>query len=128
SAAYAQRTGLMIGYDITFSQLFVGAGAQHNVFLAEGYTLGFQGGVSLNRISQTLDVPSGIGLHTAANLALTRPGAFVGLVLERNFGVKPISVYLQPLYNYAPSSAFGGNQGGGFMTVGLRYYFGERTL
>ncbi len=59
---------------------------------------------------------------------LTQLGFFVGLVLEKNFGARPISAFLQPLYNYSPVSLsrLGVNQSGGFLTMGLRYYFGER--
>jgi hypothetical protein len=112
----------------TFRQWIFDAGLQYNLFLTEMFTIGFNGGLAYSTLSE--EQRSADGSFSSSTSGIGSFGFFAGAALEKNFRGVPLSIVLEPQYNYSRRDLVGiiGDYGGLNISLGIRFYFSDRRL
>ena len=111
----------------TFTQWIINGGLQYDFLLSKVYSLGVDGGVTYTNFSEKVESANGLGSSNESGRGIL--GFYGGVSGERSFEESPFAIFVDAQYNNARldvASAIG-NYGGINLSVGVRYYFGQRS-
>ena len=110
-----------------FTQWMVNGGLQYDFFLSNLNSFGVGAGVTYTNFSEKLRSANGLGSSDQSGQGVL--GFYGGLSGERSFEGSPFAIFADAQYNYARHdvSSVIGNYGGLNLSIGLRYYFAQRS-
>ena len=112
----------------SFSQLLLNTGLLYNILLSEEFTLGVSGGITFSVLNQEAKLIGGDVVSRIDNETVW--GYFGGMMIEKYWGDKNVTTFIEAQYNYAKSDAsFHANAlNTTNFAFGVRYYLSNRSF
>ena len=107
----------------SFKQWIINGGILYNLLNNRIWILGVNGGITYSKISEEIKNSSGTTSSSVNGSGIL--GFFGGVVIEKKFDEKPISVFIDTQINITRSDvlSYVGNYGGINLNIGVRYFF-----
>jgi hypothetical protein len=123
-----QLSDQFVEVNSSFSQLLLNGGLLYNFYLSDEFTFGLSGGLTFSVLNQEAKLAGGHVISSISNETIW--GYFGGMMVEKGWGDKNITTYIEAQYNYAESdAAFHANALNRMnFSFGIKYYLSKRNF